>query len=146
MDTRAACPLLINLFTYACTIPSADLRGPPLDRIEVVRNMMTSHGNIFRVAGPLWGEFIVHRWNPLTKASDAKLWCFLCLNKRLSKQSRRRWFRVHYDVTVMSRLHDMMAPAPHSWVYTGVNMVTYVDLGASGRYIARAGIIFYCGM
>ena len=37
----------------------------------------------------------IHRWIPLTKASDAKLWCFLwsiCLNKRLRKQSRRRWF------------------------------------------------------
>ena len=30
---------------------------------------------------------------PLTKASDAELWCFYqCLNKRLSKQSIRRWF------------------------------------------------------
>ena len=31
---------------------------------------------------------------PPTKASDAELWCFLwsVLNKRLSKQSRRRWF------------------------------------------------------
>ena len=40
--------------------------------------MMTSpNGNIFRVTGPLCGEFIGHRWIPLTKASDAGLWCFL---------------------------------------------------------------------
>ena len=40
--------------------------------------MMTlSNGNIFRVIGPLWGEFTAHRWIPLTKASDAELWCFL---------------------------------------------------------------------
>ena len=26
---------------------------------------------------PLWGESTVHRWILLTKASDAKLWCFL---------------------------------------------------------------------
>ena len=31
----------------------------------------------FRLTGPLWGEFTGHRWIPLTKASDAELWCFL---------------------------------------------------------------------
>ena len=40
--------------------------------------MMTySNGNIFRVTGPLCGEFTGHRWIPLTKASDTELWCFL---------------------------------------------------------------------
>ena len=39
--------------------------------------MTSSNGNIFRVTGPLWGEFTRHRWIPLTKASDAELWCFL---------------------------------------------------------------------
>ena len=40
--------------------------------------MMTSaNGNIFRVTGPLRGEFTGHWWIPLTKASDAELWCFL---------------------------------------------------------------------
>ena len=39
--------------------------------------MMSSNGNIFRVTGPLCGEFIGHRWIPRTKASDAELWCFL---------------------------------------------------------------------
>ena len=32
---------------------------------------------IFRVTGPLCEEFTGHQWIPLTKASDAKLWCFL---------------------------------------------------------------------
>ena len=41
------------------------------------RMMTTSNGNIFRVTGPLCGEFTGHRWIPLTKASDAELWCFL---------------------------------------------------------------------
>ena len=36
----------------------------------------SSNGNIFRITGPLWGEF-ANRWIPLTKASDAELWCFL---------------------------------------------------------------------
>ena len=31
----------------------------------------------FPVTGPLCGEFTGHRWIPLTKASDAELWCFL---------------------------------------------------------------------
>ena len=39
--------------------------------------MMSSNGNIFRVTGPLCGEFTGHWWIPLTKASDAELWCFL---------------------------------------------------------------------
>ena len=58
-------------------------------------NMMTSSkGNIFRVTGLSCGEFIGHRWIPLTKASDAELWSFLWLGlyKRLSKQSRGWWF------------------------------------------------------
>ena len=45
--------------------------------------MTSSKGNIFRVTGPLWGEFTGHRWIPLTKASDAELWCFFDL--RLNK-------------------------------------------------------------
>ena len=41
-------------------------------------SMMTSwNGNIFHGTGPLCGEFTDQRWIPLTKASDAKLWCFL---------------------------------------------------------------------
>ena len=56
--------------------------------------MTSSNGNIFRVTGPLCGEFTGHWWIPLKKASDAELWYLfiLCLNKRLSKQSRGWWF------------------------------------------------------
>ena len=39
--------------------------------------MTSSNGNFFRVTGPLCGEFTGHRWIPLTKTSDAELWCFL---------------------------------------------------------------------
>ena len=35
----------------------------------------SSNGNIFRVTGPLCGEFTGHRWIPLTKANDAEHWC-----------------------------------------------------------------------
>ena len=43
---------------------------------------------------PFVREFTGHRWIPLTKASNAELWCFfyLCLNKRLNKQSWGWWF------------------------------------------------------
>ena len=63
------------------------------DSVNSSHPMMTSsNGNIFRVTGPLWGESTGHRWIPLTNASDAELWCFLQLNKRLSKQARCWWF------------------------------------------------------
>ena len=39
--------------------------------------MTSSNGNIFRVTGPLWGEYTGERWIPLKKASDAELWYFL---------------------------------------------------------------------
>ena len=39
--------------------------------------MTSSNGSISHVTGPLWAEFIGDRWMPLTKASDAELWCFL---------------------------------------------------------------------
>ena len=56
--------------------------------------MTSSNGNIFRVTGPLWGESTGHRWIPLTKASDAGLWCFLWSPpERLSKQLTRLWFQ-----------------------------------------------------
>ena len=56
--------------------------------------MTSSNGNIFCVTGHLCGEFTGLQWIPRTKASDAELCCFfyLCLNKRLRKQSRCWWF------------------------------------------------------
>ena len=39
--------------------------------------MTSSNGNIFRVTGPLCGEFTGHRWIRRKKARDAELWCFL---------------------------------------------------------------------
>ena len=39
--------------------------------------MTSSNGDIFGVIGLLCGEFTGPRWIPLTKASDAELWCFL---------------------------------------------------------------------
>ena len=39
--------------------------------------MTSSNGNLFRVTGPLCGEFTGPGEFPHTKASDAELWCFL---------------------------------------------------------------------
>ena len=42
-------------------------------------NLMTSsNGSTFRVAVPLFVEFIRDRWIPLTEPSNAEFWCFLC--------------------------------------------------------------------
>ena len=62
--------------------------------VTMVAMVTLSNGNILCVTGPLCGEFTCHRWIPLTKASDAELWCFIysAPKQRLSKQSRRRWF------------------------------------------------------
>ena len=71
--------------------------------------MMTSsnNGNIFRVTGPLCGEFTGHRWISLTKPSDAELWCFLWSAPWINgwvnngEAGDLRPHRAHYDVTVM---------------------------------------------
>ena len=66
--------------------------------------MTSLNWNIFRVTGPLWGEFTGHRWIPLTKDSDTEIF-FKCLwtngwaNHRNVGDLRRN--SVHYDVTVM---------------------------------------------
>ena len=60
---------------------------------------------LFRVTGPLCGEFTGHQWIPLTRASDAELWCFLCawihgwVNNHRAGDLRRHC--ADYDVTVM---------------------------------------------
>ena len=69
--------------------------------------MTSSNGNIFRVTGPLCGEFTGHRWIPRTKVSDAELWYFLWsvpwingwVNNREAGDLRRH--RANYDVIVM---------------------------------------------
>ena len=67
----------------------------------------TSNGNIFRVIGPLCGEFPGHRCIPLTKASDAEFLVFslICAGTNGSANNRDsgdlRRHRAHHDVTIM---------------------------------------------
>ena len=61
-------------------IPISPLVRMPLGgqfQSSVLGMMMSSNGNIFHVTGPLCGEFTGDQCIPLTKASDAELWCFL---------------------------------------------------------------------
>ena len=63
---------------------------------------------LFRVTGPLCGEFTGDRWIPRTKASDAELWCFLWSAPRINdwvnnpEAGDLRRQRAHYDVIVMN--------------------------------------------
>ena len=74
--------------------------------------MTSSYGNIFRVTGPLCGEFTGRRWIPRTKASVAEFWCFLWsapwingwVNNREAGDLRRH--RAQYDVIVMLRYNQ----------------------------------------
>ena len=77
--------------------------------------MTSSNGNIFRVTGPLCGnspitgEFPAQR--PVARSFDD--FCYLRLNKQLSKQSRGWWFETlsrslwrHCNVSIFSALSD----------------------------------------
>ena len=63
------------MLPFKGTAPWSCNRKPPFYM------MTSSNGNIFRVIGPLCGEFTGHRWRPLTQSFH------LCLNKRLRKKS-----------------------------------------------------------
>ena len=64
--------------------------------------MTSSNGNIFLVTGPLFGEFSGGFPAQRPVARNFEVFIDLRLNKRLSKQSRRRWLRrTQYDVIVM---------------------------------------------
>ena len=71
--------------------------------------MTSSNENVFRVTGPLFGEFTGHRWIPLTMASYAELWCFLSPAPEKGRKNNReagdlRRHRVHHDVIVMMEM------------------------------------------
>ena len=64
------------------------------DWISLATMTTSSNGIVFRVTGPLWGEFTGHRWFPLKKPVTRSFDVFfeMRLNKRWSKPSRRQWF------------------------------------------------------
>ena len=75
---------------------------------------LKTHGDViewkhFLVTGPLCGEFIGHRWIPLTKASDAELWCFLWSAPSISRWVNNReagGLRHHLPQRLFAVWHD----------------------------------------
>ena len=93
--------------------------------------MTSSNGCIYRVAGPLCGEFSCHRWIPLTKASDAELWCFRWSCDWVNNQDAGglRRHRAHDDVTEAMRHGEINT----SIVFIdGIAKPTYLKLGHLG--------------
>ena len=88
----------------------------------MIDKMTSSNEYISRDTGPLCGEFIVHRWIPLTKVSDTKLWCFPCAwtNSWDLRRLRARydvtvielvnWVRDHYSTTYVSQIFTIDIP------------------------------------
>ena len=74
-----------------CSIPLLHQQVINSHDTDWVTMMMTSSNT-----GPLWGETTCHRWIPLTKASDAELWCFLwsAPEQTVEQRSRRWWFEM----------------------------------------------------
>ena len=62
-----------------------------LSHIADQHMMTSSNGNIFCVTGHLCREYTGPRWVPLTKASDAELWCFIYFDRRQNKQLGKQW-------------------------------------------------------
>ena len=97
--------------SISCYIDECHSRSPLMSVIQVCTMMTSSDRNIFRVTGPLCGEFTGHRWLPRTKASDAELWCCLWsgpwtngwVNNRDAGDLRRHC--THNDVIVMCYNH-----------------------------------------
>ena len=86
----------------------------------------SSYGNIFRVTGPLCGNFTGHRWIPLqrpvTRSFD--VFFYLFLNKQLNKQSQGWWFET---------------PSRQSWRHCNVHDVIVMTLdGSQGPFLSMA--------
>ena len=95
-------------------------------------NMMTSsNGNIFRVTGPLCGEFTGHLWIPHTKKGrwrGALMFSFICAWINVWVNNREagdlRSLCAHYDVIVM-KYKDF-----YSYTAFEVHVHFYIDCSA----------------
>ena len=95
--------------------------GPWVARFT--RMMTSSSGNIFRVTGPLCGKFTSHRWIPLTKASDPKLWYFLwSVPEQTVEQT--------IDMPVIWYAIALIMIVPRSWT-PGTHLPTCVNFNRS---------------
>ena len=92
---------------------------------------MPSNGNIFHVTGPLCREFTSHWWIPLTKVSDAELWCLLWsvpwINGSVSNRKAGD-LRLHctpYDIIVMF-IYDKGKTWIRLWNQTNIPYVAVI--------------------
>ena len=102
--------------------------------------MTPSNGNIFCVTGPLCGkftgEFLSQR--PVTRSFDVSF--NMCFNKRLSKQSRRRWFQTSSRL-LWRHCNDIYDWTPEWW-HTGIYYWFDNSLQSPQRYISALSDIY----
>ena len=110
-------PNLAQMITSmrGCVARNDGGRGDGYPNVSRSRSTISSHDDVIKWKHfPLYWPFVrgIHR-SPVTGEFPSQrpvtrsfcVFFYLHLNKRLSKQSRRRWFRrhrAHYDVSVMS--------------------------------------------
>ena len=84
---------------------------------HILHMMTSSNGNIFRVIGPLWREITGHQ--------NYGVFFDLYLNKRLCKQSRRRWFETpsRSSCNEYTTLEQKYAHSSSKMVYHGICVV-----------------------
>ena len=95
--------------------------------------MTSSNGDIFRVTGLLRGESTGHRWIPLTKVSDAELWCFLWSAPEQTVEQTIETpviWDAHFDVTVMRVTNFVTEPADALPVSEHVKLSEWTGLNA----------------
>ena len=86
--------------------------------------MTSSYVNGFRITGTLGGESTGHQWIPITKASNAGFDVFFdfSLNKRLNKQSTRRWF----DTPGCSLCRHCSSVKKPNWTLPSSQLLNYI--------------------
>ena len=104
--------------------------GCPLVSIVVLFMMTSSNGDIFRVTGLLCGEFTHPRWflSQRLVARSFDVFFDLCLNKRLSKQSKRRWSGTPASSLWCHCYQLVSIVVLLSW-YRGILIATHLKIG-----------------
>ena len=101
--------------------------------IRIMR--LSSHGNSFLIAGPLWGEFSCHQWNPSQRARNMELWCLLyCWPEGTIEQTAScQWLEMpwHFsDNTIMWRWKPISSFATCSFFCARNHLSTPLPNGA----------------
>ena len=99
------------------------------------------NGNIFCVTGPLWVESTGHQLIPLTKASNAELWCYfdLCPNNQLSKQLKCRWFEMpSHSLWYHCNVHSHIP-----WFYME-NTIKFLDMAVFWQCFKFTHLLLRC--